>query len=104
MFIQLRSMKAPFSRLCLTALLFFHATSELSPAQQPRDGTGARQPETRPEAVYHGGLVTPPVPKPRFILNDTLGNSFDFFSETDGYITLLFFGYTHCTRVPGQRP
>lgn len=50
----------------------------------------------RAAAPYHGGLVTPPLPKPQFTLTDTSGAPFDFWSETQGYVTLLFFGYTHC--------
>jgi protein SCO1/2 len=50
---------------------------------------------------YRGGLVTPPLPKPRFILADTSGQKFDFAQETNGYVTLLFFGYTFC---PDQCP
>jgi protein SCO1 len=46
--------------------------------------------------TYHGGLVTPPLPKPKFTLTDTSGAAFDFWPETQGYVTLLFFGYTHC--------
>ena len=51
------------------------------------------------EATYHGGLVTPPLPKPKFTLTDTTGAPFDFWSRTDGYVTLLFFGYTECADV-----
>jgi protein SCO1/2 len=36
------------------------------------------------------------MPKPRFTLTDTTGAPFDFSAKTQGYITLLFFGYTHC--------
>jgi len=50
---------------------------------------------------YRGGLVTPPLPKPRFILSDTSGRPFDFTAATKGYVTLLFFGYTYC---PDQCP
>ena len=50
----------------------------------------------RSVATYRGGLVTPPLPKPQFTLPDTSGAPFDFRVETDGYVTLLFFGYTHC--------
>jgi protein SCO1 len=46
--------------------------------------------------TYHGGLVTPPLPKPKFTLTDTSGVPFDFWPETRGYVTLLFFGYTRC--------
>lgn len=47
-------------------------------------------------ATYRGGLVTPPLTKPQFTLTDTSGAPFDFRLETQGYVTLLFFGYTHC--------
>src|SRR5579872_2163225 len=50
---------------------------------------------------YRGGLVTPPLPKPRFTLTDTSGRPFDFIASTKGYVTLLFFGYTYC---PDQCP
>ena len=45
---------------------------------------------------YRGGLVTPPLPKPKFVLTDTSGVAFDFRQRTEGYVTLLFFGYTNC--------
>jgi protein SCO1 len=50
---------------------------------------------------YRGGLVTPPLPKPGFVLTDTSGTPFDFRQRTQGYVTLLFFGYTNC---PDQCP
>lgn len=50
---------------------------------------------------YRGGVVTPPLPKPGFVLTDTSGAPFDFRRNTDGYVTLLFFGYTYC---PDQCP
>jgi len=40
-----------------------------------------------------------PLAKPTFTLNTTAGEPFDFQSETEGYVTLLFFGYTHCPDV-----
>jgi protein SCO1/2 len=49
-----------------------------------------------PQATYRGGLVTPPLPKPHFVLTDTSGARFDFWNRTRGSITLLFFGYTNC--------
>ena len=57
--------------------------------------------DDRVDATYRGGLVTPPLPKPRFTLTDTSGAPFDFWRETEGYVTLLFFGYARC---PDQCP
>jgi protein SCO1/2 len=61
-------------------------------------GVPAQEPKTD---TYRGGLVTPPLPKPQFVLADTSRRPFDFARETKGYITLLFFGYTFC---PDQCP
>jgi protein SCO1/2 len=47
-------------------------------------------------ATYRGGLVSPPLPKARFTLTDTSATPFDFRQQTQGYVSLLFFGYTHC--------
>jgi protein SCO1/2 len=47
-------------------------------------------------ADYHGGLVSPPMPKPEFTLTDTTGAPFNFAARTQGHLTLLFFGYTYC--------
>jgi protein SCO1 len=55
----------------------------------------------RPGVTYRGGVVTPPLPKPRFTLTDTSRAPFDFWEKTQGYVTLLFFGYTRC---PDQCP
>ena len=51
--------------------------------------------------AYRGGLVTPPLPKPRFVLTDTSGAPYDFWNKTQGSVTLLFFGYANC---PDQCP
>lgn len=51
---------------------------------------------SRSAGTYLGGLVSPPLPKPHFTLTDTSGAPFDFWAKTNGYVTLLFFGYTQC--------
>lgn len=43
-----------------------------------------------------GSLILPPLPKPDLILSTTEGQQFELKRETEGYLTLLFFGYTHC--------
>jgi protein SCO1/2 len=40
-----------------------------------------------------------PIPKADFTLTDTDGKPFHFRQATEGYVTLLFFGYTHCPDV-----
>lgn len=57
--------------------------------------------QTQVPALLRGGIVTPPLPKPGFVLIDTSGSTFDFRQKTAGYVTLLFFGYTNC---PDQCP
>jgi protein SCO1/2 len=46
-----------------------------------------------------GPKPNPPIPKPEFVLTDTDGKPYDFQKETNGKITLLFFGYTNCPDV-----
>lgn len=46
-----------------------------------------------------GTPITPPQPKPDFTFTSTSGAPFDLRKETDGKVTLLFFGYTHCPDV-----
>jgi len=67
----------------------FLILASLAPAQQGKGDT------------YRGGIVTPPLPKPRFVLTDTSGAPFDFWNRTRGLVTLLFFGYSNC---PDQCP
>jgi protein SCO1/2 len=43
-----------------------------------------------------GPQILPPLPKPDLVLETTEGKRFDLKAETEGYLTLLFFGYTHC--------
>ncbi len=77
--------------LMLTLLPSGHASAQpeqKSVAEPPGKGTSG--------ATYRGGLVSPPLPKARFTLTDTSAARFDLWQETQGYVTLLFFGYTHC--------
>ena len=40
-----------------------------------------------------------PLAKPDIVLTDTDGNPFDLRAETDGRLTLLYFGYTNCPDI-----
>ncbi len=54
----------------------------------------------RPKQFSAEGLaapqIVPPLAKPDLVLRTTEGVPFDLKRETDGYLTLLFFGYTTC--------
>lgn len=46
-----------------------------------------------------GTVLDDPIPKIDFTLTRTDGTPFSFRKETEGYLTLLFFGYTNCPDV-----
>lgn len=48
---------------------------------------------------WHGVLRDAPRDRPDFTLVDTDGRPFDFVAETQGRLTLLFFGYLSCPDV-----
>ena len=75
------------NRLLAVALLIGIATAGCIPDAPPR-------PEELRGSSYAG-----PLEKPDFSLVRTNGDTFDFRAETDGYVTLLFFGYTYCPDV-----
>lgn len=54
---------------------------------------------TTSAAGFDGTVLDPPEPKPAFILTDTRGQPFDFQAETEGKLTLLYFGYTYCPDI-----
>ncbi|GAA2650813.1 hypothetical protein GCM10010307_60260 [Streptomyces vastus] len=41
-------------------------------------------------------VLDQPFTKPDLVLTDTHGKTFDLRKQTDGRLTLLYFGYTHC--------
>jgi protein SCO1/2 len=51
------------------------------------------------ESGYRGVALAEPVQRPDFTLTDTEGRPFRFVDETKGFVTLLFFGYTHCPDI-----
>jgi protein SCO1/2 len=53
----------------------------------------------RDEGGWRGTVLPQPLDKVSFTLTDTQGRPFDFRRETDGRVTLLFFGYTNCPDV-----
>ena len=79
-------------------ILFLVPNAVFSAQSLPKsEGNSNRTEPTGP--VYRGGMVAPPLPKPKFTLTDTTSAPFDFSQKTKGRVTLLFFGYTHCPDV-----
>lgn len=73
----------------LLPLMLVAAACKGAPAKAP-------DPSTNP---YKGLELMQAVKKPDFTLTDLDGKPFHFRQETDGYLTLLFFGYTNCPDV-----
>jgi protein SCO1/2 len=91
-------MKARIFPGILLAVVFLFGTVHRGSAQAVKN-TPEPAPAGGAESKYRGGLVSPPLPKPKFTLTDTSGAPFDFALKTQGYATLLFFGYTHCPDI-----
>jgi protein SCO1/2 len=51
------------------------------------------------DASYMGATVAPPIQKPDAVLLDEEGEKYDLQKETEGFITLLYVGYTHCPDI-----
>jgi protein SCO1 len=79
-------------------ILFLAASAVFSAQLAPKsEGNSNRTAPSGP--IYRGGMVAPPLPKPKFTLTDTASAPFDFWQKTSGRVALLFFGYTHCPDV-----
>ncbi|MCW2522449.1 MAG: senC [Frankiales bacterium] len=70
-----------------------------SSAGSPAPSQSASQLINKPDSTYDGIGLLPPQPRPHFTLTDSVGKPFDFYSQTAGKPTLLYFGYTHCPDV-----
>jgi protein SCO1/2 len=60
---------------------------------------GERSGSARIDSEFRGSALPEPFPAPDFTLLDTDGAEFRFREETAGYLTMLFFGYTHCPDI-----
>jgi protein SCO1 len=89
-------MKSRFLPGCLVALALLPATMRPVSAQEAQNVPESAGAVARRETTYRGGLVSPPLPKPKIMLTDTSGAPYDLWAKTEGYVTLLFFGYTRC--------
>jgi protein SCO1/2 len=53
----------------------------------------------RTDDAWSGRELPTALEKPDFTFSDVQGRPFDFRRETEGFVTLLFFGYTNCPDV-----
>ena len=51
------------------------------------------------EGAYAGVDLAIPLEKPDVVLTDTAGHPFDLRAETEGLLTLVYFGYTNCPDI-----
>lgn len=65
----------------------------------PDADAAATDGEAGASSDWAGVPLDEPAPRPDFTLTDTNGEAFDFQAETEGKLTLLFFGYTNCPDI-----
>jgi protein SCO1 len=96
MFSELKARDIKVHSLWACVLIIVLLPCDFLAAQSGSKKESILNPKETSAASYKGGLVTPPLPKPKFTLTDTSGTQTDFWKKTEGHVTLLFFGYTHC--------
>jgi protein SCO1/2 len=93
---------------CVTATAILLATTACGAGStQPPTGSAANAAAGAPIIIdsssqsspFNGILLGKPFAKPAFTLTDTADQPFDFDQQTNGKLTLLYFGYTHCPDV-----
>jgi protein SCO1/2 len=83
----------------MLAALALVAALACAPSNDAERGRVAAAGADRPPHGLRGRALPGPLEKPDLILTDTRGQPFDLRAETDGFLTLLFFGYTYCPDV-----
>jgi protein SCO1/2 len=59
-------------------------------------GSSSPAADTTTPVSLHGAIPSQHDPRPSFTLVDTAGQTYDFGAQTQGHVTMLYFGYTHC--------
>ena len=76
----------------------FALASALAAASTAGCGSGSGDANANAATIppLHGAIVTSQSIKPQLVLPDTSGATYDLGAQTQGKITFLYFGYTHC--------
>jgi protein SCO1/2 len=86
-----------------SAALVAVAACQTGKADRPSTEAAGQAEAGAPAVVLRNRLrgvqLGTPQAKPDFTLTTVGGKPFDFRRDTEGYLTLLFFGYTHCPDV-----
>lgn len=77
-----------FALVCVSALVLVAATACSSSDNGQPEATG-----------YLGDPIAEPWDKPDIRLIDENNRPFDLRDETEGYVTAIYFGYTHCPDI-----
>jgi len=96
----------PTSRIttcCLAAALLLTAAGCASSSTGPSTSAVSGPPViidgSSQSSPFNGILLGKPFAKPAFTLTDSEGQPYDFTQQTNGKLTLVYFGYTHCPDV-----
>ncbi len=85
--------------LLATAAIAVVAAAACTGGKQDENGAPIEVVGTAPPSELMGVRISPPLEKPDVVLTDQDGRPFDLRKETDGYLTLLYVGYTNCPDV-----
>lgn len=86
----------PAARQKSRALLAACVLCMLTTACGGRSSSGSPASASLHPAPLHGSVPSSTVSRPEFTLLDTARHTYDFQARTDGDVTLLYAGYTHC--------
>ena len=75
------------------------APAPQSPNTAATNGAPIKVDSSSQSSPFVGIELGKPFAKPNFTLTDSAGRPYDFDQQTDGKLTLLYFGYTHCPDV-----
>jgi protein SCO1/2 len=75
------------------------ASSQTGPSKTAAVGAPIIIDSSSQSSPFDGILLGKPFAKPSFTLTDSDGRPYDFTQQTNGKLTVVYFGYTHCPDV-----